>query len=159
MIVSSAIVALLDFCVTKKSFACVSFVVSDEMSLNDCVDRFEKDEFQHDADLFVFLENDLLQSFHVDDFSRSQFERFRRICINQRLDDDRHAAIVMKNESADSDRVHQDFEDVQLHFDLDFIQSDSLRMLRKKSHVLLSANEELEIFAAKMLKSHDSVRH
>ncbi len=37
VIISSAIVALLDFAVTKKSFARVNFVVSDEMSLNDCV--------------------------------------------------------------------------------------------------------------------------
>ncbi len=73
MIISSAIVALLDFAVTKKSFARVNFVVSDEMSLNDCVDRLDEDKFQHDADLFVFVENDFLQSFHVNNFFRSQF--------------------------------------------------------------------------------------
>jgi hypothetical protein len=76
------------------------------MSLNDCVDRLDEDEFQHHADLFIFVENDFLQSLHVNNFSRSQFEHSRRICINQRLNDDRHVAIVMKNESADSNRMH-----------------------------------------------------
>ncbi len=76
------------------------------MSLNDCVDRFDEDEFQHYVDLFFFVENDFLQSSHVDDFFRSQFEDSRRICINQRFNDDCHTAIVTKNESADSDRVH-----------------------------------------------------
>jgi hypothetical protein len=142
----------------KKSFACVNFFVSDEMSLNNCVDRLDENELQHDVDLFFFVENDFLQSFHVDDLFRDQFEHFRRICINQRLDDDRHAAIVMKNENADFDRVHQNLEDVQLHSDLDIIQSDSLKMLTKKSHVLLFANEELEILVAKMLKSQNSIR-
>ncbi len=73
VIISSAIVALFDFAVTKESFARVNFVVSDEMSLNDCVDRLDEDEFQHDADLFVFVENDFLQSSHVNNFFRSQF--------------------------------------------------------------------------------------
>ncbi len=73
MIISSAIVALLDFAVTKKSFARVNFVVSDEMSLNDCVNRLDEDEFQHNVDLFIFVENDLFQSFHVNNFFRSQF--------------------------------------------------------------------------------------
>jgi hypothetical protein len=45
VIISSIIVALLDFAVTKKSFARVNFVVSDEMSLNNCVDHFDEDEF------------------------------------------------------------------------------------------------------------------
>ncbi len=106
MIISSAIVALLDFTVTKKSFACVNFFVSDEMSLNDCVDRLDEDEFQHHADLFIFVENDFLQSSHVNDFCRNQFDYSCRICINQRLNDDHHAAIVMNNENADSDRMH-----------------------------------------------------
>jgi hypothetical protein len=73
VIISSAIVALLDFAVTKEFFARVNFVVSDEMSLNDCVDRLDEDELQHDADLFVFVENDFLQSFHVNNFFRNQF--------------------------------------------------------------------------------------
>ncbi len=73
MIISSAIVTLFDFAVTKKSFACVNFVVSDEMSLNNCVDRLDENEFQHDVDLFVFVENDFLQSFHVNNFFRNQF--------------------------------------------------------------------------------------
>jgi hypothetical protein len=73
VIISSAIVALLDFAVTKKSFARVNFVVSDEMSLNDCVNRLDEDEFQHNVDLFIFVENDLFQSFHVNNFFRSQF--------------------------------------------------------------------------------------
>ncbi len=60
MIISSAIVALLDFAITKESFARVNFVVSDEMSLNDCVDRLDENEFQHDVDLFVFVEDDFL---------------------------------------------------------------------------------------------------
>jgi hypothetical protein len=128
------------------------------MSLNDCVDRLDEDKLQHDADLFFFVEDDFLQSSHVDDLSRDQFEHFRRICINQRLNDDRHAAIVMKNESADSDRMHQDFENVQLHSDLDIVQSDSLKRLTKKPYVLFLANEELEILVAKMLKSQNSIR-
>ncbi len=136
----------------------MSFFVSDEMSLNDCVDRLDEDKLQHDADLFFFVEDDFLQSSHVDDLSRDQFEHFRRICINQRLNDDRHAAIVMKNESADSDRMHQDFENVQLHSDLDIVQSDSLKRLTKKPYVLFLANEELEILVAKMLKSQNSIR-
>jgi hypothetical protein len=73
VIISSAIVALLDFAVTKKSFARVNFVVSDKMSLNDCVDCLDEDEFQHNVDLFILVENDFLQSFHVNNFFRSQF--------------------------------------------------------------------------------------
>ncbi len=65
----------------------------------------------------------------------------------------------MKNENADFDRVHQNLEDIQLHSDLDIIQSDLLKMLTKKSHVLFLANEKLEIFVVKMLKNHDFVRH
>jgi hypothetical protein len=106
VIISSAIVALLDFAVTKKSFANVNFFVSDEISLNDCVDRFDEDEFQHNADLFIFVENDFLQSSHVNNFFRSQFEHSRDICINQRFNDDRHVAIVMKNENVDFDRMY-----------------------------------------------------
>ncbi len=45
VIISSIIVALLDFVVTKKSLASVKFFVSDEMSLNDCVDRLDENEF------------------------------------------------------------------------------------------------------------------
>jgi hypothetical protein len=127
------------------------------MSLNDCVDRLDEDEFQHNADLFIFVENDLLQSFHVDNFFRSQFWYSRRICIDQRLNDDCHAAIVIENESADSDWVHQNLEDAQLHSDLDIIQSDSLRMLTEKHHVLLLANEELDVLTAKMLKNQNSI--
>jgi hypothetical protein len=153
VIISSAIVALLDFADTKEFLARVNFVVSDEMSLNSCVDCLDEDEFQHDADLFVFVENDFLQSSHVDHFFRSQFWYSRRICINQRLNDDRHVAIVMKNENADFDKMHQNFEDFQLHFDFDIIQSDSLRMLTEKHFVLLLANEKFDVFTAKMLKS------
>ncbi len=157
VIISSAIVTLLNFAVTKKSLARVNFVVSDEMSLNDCVDRFDENEFQHDVDLFIFVENDFLQSSHVNNFFRSQFWYSRRICINQRLDDDRYAAIVMKSENADFDRVHQNLEDFQLHSDLDIIQSDSLKMLIKKHHVLLLANEQLDVLTAKMLKNQNSI--
>ncbi len=135
----------------------MSFFVSDEMSLNDCIDCLDENELQHDADLFFFVENDFLQSSHVNDFFSNQFEHSRRICINQRLDDDRHAAIIMKNENVDFDRMHQNFENVQLHSDLDIIQSDSLKMLTEKSHVLFLANEELEILAAKILKSQNSI--
>jgi hypothetical protein len=84
----------------------MNFFVSDEMSLNNCVDRLDEDEFQHYADLFIFVENNFLQSFHVNNFFRNQFEHSRRICVNQRLDDDRHAAIVMKNERIDFDRMY-----------------------------------------------------
>jgi superfamily II helicase len=84
----------------------VNFFVSDEMSLNDCVDRLDEDEFQHDADLFIFVENDFFQSFYVDNFFRIQFENSRRICINQRLNDNRHAAIVTENENVDFNRMH-----------------------------------------------------
>jgi hypothetical protein len=157
VIISSAIVALLDFAVTKKSFADMNFFVSDEMSFDDCVDRLDEDEFQHYADLFIFVENDLLQSFHEDNFFHRQFEYSRRICINQRLDDDRHTAIVIKNESVDLNRMHQNLEDSQLHSDLDIIQSDSLRMLTEKHHVLLLANRELNVLTAKMLKSQNSI--
>jgi hypothetical protein len=73
VIISSTIVTLFDFAVTKESFARVNFVVSDEMSLNDCVDRLDEDEFQHDVDLFAFVENDFLQSSHVNNFFRNQF--------------------------------------------------------------------------------------
>jgi hypothetical protein len=148
---------LLDFAVTKKSLASVNFFVSDEMSLNDCVDRLDEDEFQHDVDLFIFVENNFLQSSHEDNFLRSQFEYSRRICINQRLDDDRHAAIVIESENADSDRVHQNLEDFQLHSDFDIIQSDSLKVLTKKHHVFLFANEELDVLTAKMLKNQNSI--
>ncbi len=58
VIISSTIVTLFDFAVTKESFARVNFVVSNEMSLNDCVDRLDENEFQHDADLFVFVKDD-----------------------------------------------------------------------------------------------------
>jgi hypothetical protein len=153
VIISSAIVALFDFTVTKESFACVNFVVSDEMSLNDCVDRLDEDEFQHDVDLFVFVENDFLQSFYVNNFFRSQFWYFRRICINQRLNNNRHVAIIMKNENVDFDKMHQNFEDFQLHFDFDIIQFNLLRMLTKKHHVFLFANEKLDVLTAKMLKN------
>ncbi len=157
MIISSAIVALLDFAVTKKSLASLNFFVSNEMSLNDCVDRLDENEFQHHADLFIFVENDFLQSFYENDFFYRQFEYFRCTCINQRLDDDRHAAIVMKNENADFDRIHQNFENSQLHFDLDIIQSDSLKVLTEKHHVLFFANEEFDVVAAKMLKDENSI--
>jgi hypothetical protein len=153
VIISSTIVALLDFAVTKESFVRVNFVVSDEMSLNDCVDRLDENEFQHDADLFVFVENDFLQLFYVNNFFCNQFWYFRRICINQRLDDDRHVAIVMKNESVDFDKMHQDLEDFQLYSDFDIIQSDSLKMLTKKHHVLFFANEKLDVLTAKILKN------
>jgi hypothetical protein len=76
------------------------------MSLNDCVDRLDEDEFQYYVDLFIFVENNFLQSSYVDNFFRNQFEHSRRIYVNQRLDDDRHVAIVMKNERIDFDRVH-----------------------------------------------------
>ncbi len=89
----------------------MNFFVSDEMSLNDCVDRLDENEFQHYADLFIFVENDFFQSFHEDNFFHRQFEYSRRICINQRFDNDRYVAIVMKNENVDSDRMHQNFED------------------------------------------------
>jgi hypothetical protein len=150
-------VALLDFAVTKKSFARVNFVVSDEMSLNDCVDRFDEDEFQHNADLFIFVEDDLLQSFHENNFFRNQFWYSRRICIDQRFNNDRYAAIVIENENVDLDRMHQNFENVQLHSDFDIIQSDSLKMLTKKHHVLLLANKKLDVFTAKMLKNQNSI--
>jgi hypothetical protein len=71
VIISSAIIALLDFAITKKSLTSVSFFVSNKMSLNDCVDRLDEDEFQHHADLFIFVENDSLQSFHVNNFFRN----------------------------------------------------------------------------------------
>jgi hypothetical protein len=58
VIISSIIITLLDFAITKKSFARVNFVVSNKMSLNDCINCFDENEFQHDADLFVFVEND-----------------------------------------------------------------------------------------------------
>jgi hypothetical protein len=106
VIVSSTIVALLDFWVTKKFLTCVNFFVSDEMSLNDCVYCLDEDEFQHDVNLFIFVENDFLQSFYVNNFFRNQFEHFRRICINQRFNDDRHIAIVMKSENVDFDWMH-----------------------------------------------------
>jgi hypothetical protein len=157
VIISSAIVTLLDFAVTKKSFASVNFFVSDEMSLNDCVDCLDEDEFQHHVDLFIFVENDFLQSSHEDDFFYRQFEYSRRICINQRLDDDRHAAIVMKNENVDFDQMHQDLKDFQLHFDFDIIQSDSLTVLTEKHHVFFLANEEFDVLAAKMLKNENSI--
>ncbi len=153
VIISSTIVALLDFAVTKKSFACVNFVVSDKMSLNDCVDRVDENEFQHNADFFVFVENDFLQSFHVNNFFRNQFWYFRRICINQRFDDDRHVTIIMKNENIDFDKMHQNLENSQLNFNFDIIQSDSLRMLTKKYHVFFLANEKLNVLTAKMLKN------
>jgi hypothetical protein len=127
------------------------------MSLNDCVDRFDEDEFQHDADLFVFVENDFLQLSHVNNFFRNQFWYSRRICINQRLNDDRHVVIIMNDENADFDKMHQNFEDFQLHFDFDIIQSDSLKMLTEKHHVLLFANEKLDILTAKMLKNQNSI--
>jgi hypothetical protein len=73
VIISLTIITLLDFAITKKSFARVNFVVSDKMSLNNCVDRLDENEFQHDVDLFVFVENDFLQSFHVNNFFRNQF--------------------------------------------------------------------------------------
>jgi hypothetical protein len=63
----------------------------------------------------------------------------------------------MKNENADSDKVHQNLEDFQLHFDFDIIQSDSLKMLTEKHHVLFFANEELDVLAAKMLKNQNSI--
>jgi hypothetical protein len=63
----------------------------------------------------------------------------------------------MKNESVDFDKVHQNLEDFQLHFDFDIIQSDSLRMLTEKHHVLLLANEELDVLTAKMLKNQNSI--
>jgi hypothetical protein len=59
----------------------------------------------------------------------------------------------MKNENVDFDKVHQNFEDFQLHFDFHIIQSDSLKMLTKKHHVLLFVNEEFDVFIAKMLKN------
>jgi hypothetical protein len=59
----------------------------------------------------------------------------------------------MKNESVDFDEMHKNLKDVQLHSDLDIIQSDSLKMLTEKHHVLLFANEELDVFTAKMLKN------
>jgi hypothetical protein len=127
------------------------------MSLNDCVDRLDEDEFQHNADLFTFVENDFSQSFHVNNFFRSQFWYSRRICIDQRLNDDCHAAIVIENENADSDRMHQNLENAQLHFDLDIIQSDSLRVLTEKHHVLFLANEELDVLTAKILKNQNSI--
>ncbi len=68
MIIFSTIVTLLDFAITKEFLARVNFVISDEMSLNDRVDRFDEDEFQHNADLFIFVENDFFQLFHVNDF-------------------------------------------------------------------------------------------
>jgi hypothetical protein len=157
VIISSTIVALLDFAVTKKSFADVNFFVSNEMSFDDCVDRLDENEFQHYADLFIFVENDFLQSFHEDNFFHRQFTYSCRICINQRFDDDRYAAIVMKNENVDFNRMHQNFKDFQLHFDLDIIQSDSLKMLTEKHHVLLLANEKLDVFIAKMLKNQNSI--
>jgi hypothetical protein len=157
VIISSTIVTLLDFVVTKKSSASVNFFVSDEMSLNDCVDRLDKDEFQHYVDLFIFIEKNFLQSFHEDNFPYRQFEYSRCIYINQRFNDDRHAAIIIKSENADFDRVHQNLKDAQLHFDFDIIQSDSLRMLTKKHHVLFLANEELDVFTAKMLKNQNSI--
>jgi hypothetical protein len=63
----------------------------------------------------------------------------------------------MKNENIDSDKVHQNFEDFQLHSDLDIIQFDSLRMLTEKHHVLLFANEEFDVLTAKMLKNQNSI--
>jgi hypothetical protein len=127
------------------------------MSFDDCVDCFDEDEFQHYADLFIFVENDFLQSFHEDNFFHRQFEYSRRICIIQRLNDDRHVAIVMKNENVDFNRMHQNFEDSQLHSDLDIIQSDSLKMLTEKHHVLLLANKELDVLIAKMQKNQNSI--
>ncbi len=82
---------------------------------------------------------------------------FSSYFINQRLNDDRHVAIVMKNENVDFDKMHQNLEDFQLHFDFDIIQSDSLRMLTEKHHVLFFANEELDVFIAKMLKNQNSI--
>jgi hypothetical protein len=157
VIISSIIVTLFDFAIMKKSFTRVNFVVSDEMSLNDCVDRLDENEFQHNADLFIFVENDLLQSFHENNFFRSQFWYSRRICIDQRFNDDHHVAIVIENENVDFDRMHQNLEYIQLHFNLDIIQSDSLRMLTKKHHVLFFANEEFDVFTAKMLKNQNSI--
>ncbi len=106
VIISSRIVTLFDFAVTKNSFANVNFIVSNEMSLNDYVDCFDENKFQHHVDLFIFVENNFLQSFHVNTFFRNQFEHSRRICINQRFNDDRHVAIIMKNENVDFDRMH-----------------------------------------------------
>jgi hypothetical protein len=76
------------------------------MSLNDCIDRLDEDEFQHHADLFIFVENNFLQSFYVNNFFRDQFEHSRCIYIDQRLNDDRHAAIIMMNKKVDFDRMH-----------------------------------------------------
>jgi hypothetical protein len=76
------------------------------MSLNDCVDRFDENEFQHDVDLFIFIENNFLQSFHVNNFFFNQFEYSCRICINQRFNNDCHIAIVMKNENVDFDWMY-----------------------------------------------------
>ncbi len=45
VIISSTIITLLDFKVTKKSFTRVNFFVSDKMSLNDCVDYFDENKF------------------------------------------------------------------------------------------------------------------
>jgi hypothetical protein len=127
------------------------------MSLNDCVDCLDEDEFQHHVNLFIVVKNDFFQSFSIDNFFHNQFEHSRRICINQRFNDDRYTAIVMKSENADFDRVHKNLTDFQLHFDLDIIQSDSLRMLTEKHHVLLFANKEFDVFAAKMLKNQNSI--
>jgi hypothetical protein len=63
----------------------------------------------------------------------------------------------MKNESVDFDRMHKNLKNAQLHFDLDIIQYDSLRMLTEKHHVLLLANKKLDVFAAKMLKNQNSI--
>jgi hypothetical protein len=59
----------------------------------------------------------------------------------------------MKNENVDFNKMYQNFENFQLHFDFDIIQSDSLRMLTEKHHVLFFANEKLDVLIAKMLKN------
>jgi hypothetical protein len=82
VIVLSTIITLLDFWITKKSFKYVNFFVSNEMSLNDCVDRLDEDKFQHNVNLFVFVKDYFLQLFHVNNFFCSQFKNFRCICIN-----------------------------------------------------------------------------
>jgi hypothetical protein len=82
VIISSIIITLLDFVVTKNFLTSVNFFVSNEILLNDCVDCLDEDEFQHNVNWFLFVENDFLQSCHVNNFFRNQFEHSRRICIN-----------------------------------------------------------------------------
>lgn len=156
MTISPAIVPLLDFCVTKKPFACVGFVVSDKVPLDDCVDSLGGGEFQHYAGLSSFAEDDFLQSLHVDDFFRSQSGDPSCICINRRLNDDRRAAAVTESESAGPDQVHQDPGGSQLHPGLGALQPGPLRVMAEEHHVLL-ADGELHVPTTEVLKSQNSV--